>query len=279
MKRLPVGHLITGEEAYLCLEFGPVETGLERLMTDPEVVINGGVVVLTGRDADEAPCVRIGRDAVPSARPLRGECLTFLGVLTRDLSPYGEQSLTDLHPETPLLVSSLDSYTLKSRLQLLIRELFYGVFMVHGALIAVEGRGVLLMGEAGVGKTSLAIALADRGHGWAADDAVVLEEREEGGVVGSSHGSVKGMIHDRQRGIMMVVDRLPVAAVLDRVPVHLILLLKRVEKGNKRNVRAMPCPLRGLSIPTFLWPVREDPDGEARSIERFVRYGAGQDRF
>ena len=43
--------------------------------------------------------------------------------------------------------------------------------------VAIEGRGLLLEGSPGSGKSSLALALIDRGAGLVGDDGVALEQR------------------------------------------------------------------------------------------------------
>jgi hypothetical protein len=43
-------------------------------------------------------------------------------------------------------------------------------WLVHAAALNVGGRGVLLLGAGGLGKTSLALELARRGHGFLSDD-------------------------------------------------------------------------------------------------------------
>ena len=54
------------------------------------------------------------------------------------------------------------------------------VLFVHAASVAVHGRGALIVGRAGGGKTTLSLALAARGHGLLGDDMAALrtESRE-----------------------------------------------------------------------------------------------------
>ncbi|MBK7935422.1 MAG: hypothetical protein WBO68_05260 [Pyrinomonadaceae bacterium] len=49
--------------------------------------------------------------------------------------------------------------------------------VIHGCLVRVYGSGVLIVGEPGVGKTSICIELDRLGHDFIADDAVELEYR------------------------------------------------------------------------------------------------------
>ena len=53
-----------------------------------------------------------------------------------------------------------------------------GVSPVHGGLVAVDGRGALLAGAAGAGKTTAALACAASGFSFLADDSFGLEEAD-----------------------------------------------------------------------------------------------------
>jgi hypothetical protein len=57
------------------------------------------------------------------------------------------------------------------------------VVSVHAACVELEGRGVLLAGESGAGKSSLAYACARRGWTYVSDDASSLVRRERGRMV------------------------------------------------------------------------------------------------
>jgi hypothetical protein len=59
---------------------------------------------------------------------------------------------------------------------------------LHGACVEVRGRGVLLCGDSGAGKTSLAFAGARSGWKYVSDDASYLDlHRADGTVVGNCH--------------------------------------------------------------------------------------------
>ena len=53
-----------------------------------------------------------------------------------------------------------------------------GALTLHATCVAVEGRGVLITGPSGSGKSSLALALMAHGARLVADDRVTLSLRE-----------------------------------------------------------------------------------------------------
>jgi hypothetical protein len=52
-----------------------------------------------------------------------------------------------------------------------------GVLFLHAASVCVAGAGVVLTGRGGSGKTTLALALASRGHGLLGDDLAALRQQ------------------------------------------------------------------------------------------------------
>jgi len=54
-----------------------------------------------------------------------------------------------------------------------------GFYMVHAAAMADQGRGLLIAGASGAGKTTLALALLRAGFGFLGDDTVFLTQRGE----------------------------------------------------------------------------------------------------
>ena len=92
---------------------------------------------------------------------------------------------------------------------------------LHGSAVAFAGRGVLILGASGAGKSALALALIARGAALVADDRVRLARRGAA-LVASAPAALEGLIEARGLGLL----RLPwvpeavvaLAVDLDRAP-------------------------------------------------------------
>lgn len=86
---------------------------------------------------------------------------------------------------------------------------------VHGCAVAIDGRGVLILGGSGSGKSDLALRLIDRGATLIADDQVELVPR--GGCLHAcALATIHGKIEVRGIGIVDVeVTAAPIALVVD----------------------------------------------------------------
>ena len=88
--------------------------------------------------------------------------------------------------------------------------------VLHANAVAVRGRGVLIRGASGSGKSSLTLQLMAMGAVLIADDRVVLTERD-GDLWMSAPGPIKGLIEARGIGILHAEtqDMAPLVAVVD----------------------------------------------------------------
>lgn len=73
--------------------------------------------------------------------------------------------------------------------------------MIHATCVALSGKGVLLLGEPGSGKSDLALRLIDGGAKLVADDQVCMESRG-GWLIASPPPKLAGMIEARGIGIL-----------------------------------------------------------------------------
>lgn len=118
--------------------------------------------------------------------------------------------------------------------------------------VALAGRGVLIEGAPGTGKSSLALALIDRGATLVGDDGVVLSTRE-GCLVAAPHPEIYGKLEVRNVGL---VD-MPVLAA---IPVGLVI---RLDAGAPRFIDAPETVhLEGIALPQ----VRLFPDTPALAL-------------
>ncbi|HMP55092.1 MAG TPA: HPr kinase/phosphatase C-terminal domain-containing protein [Novosphingobium sp.] len=118
--------------------------------------------------------------------------------------------------------------------------------MAHTATcIAIGGRGLLIEGESGAGKSNLALALIDRGARLVGDDGVMLDTAGDR-LFASPHPNTRGLLEVRNVGLV------PLDPV-ERVPVCLLVMLctraPRFIEGPEQVQRA------GARLPLVrLWP-------------------------
>lgn len=129
-----------------------------------------------------------------------------------------------------------------------------GAIVLQASAVVIGGRAVLIEGPPGSGKSSLALALIDRGAGLIGDDAVTLE-RVDDALVASPPPNIAGLIELRGVGLV----HLPVASP---APVALILTL-----GGPPPARLpeppLPCrTIAGIAIPVLAF----EPDPIAPAL-------------
>lgn len=90
---------------------------------------------------------------------------------------------------------------------------------LHGTAIALGGRGVLLLGPSGSGKSDLALRLIDEGARLVADDRVVLRAAA-GRLIARAPDALRGLLEVRGIGIVTLpsLASVPLALAVDLVP-------------------------------------------------------------
>ncbi len=91
-----------------------------------------------------------------------------------------------------------------------------GSITLHATCVAVDGRGVLITGPSGSGKSSLALALMAYGARLVADDRVTLSLRD-GTLWATCPPTIRGMIEARGLGLLAAeaVDGAEVTVTVD----------------------------------------------------------------
>ncbi len=106
--------------------------------------------------------------------------------------------------ETPLFSSSLASPVLMSYLGHYLTQCLAETTSLHGVFLEVLGTGVLIKGDAGVGKSELALELITRGHRLVADDMVELRHVAPETLEGSCPTLIRDFLEVRGLGILNI---------------------------------------------------------------------------
>src|SRR5262245_50131490 len=87
-------------------------------------------------------------------------------------------------------------------------------FQLHGVLVRILNKGVLLLGESGIGKSECALDLVRGGGQLVADDVVQVFE-EDGRLFGRAPQLTRNLIEIRGVGIIDIRDAFGESAVCD----------------------------------------------------------------
>lgn len=117
--------------------------------------------------------------------------------------------------------------------------------MLQASCIRWHGRGILLIGEPGSGKSSLTVELLAAGAHLVADDAVSLTRRGDRLIASALPGALPGpgLIELRGSGIFSCVNG-------PATPIHRAVRLKRRDRGPRVPDEAAVSAL-GISLPTL----------------------------
>lgn len=136
---------------------------------------------------------------------------------------------------------------------------------IHATSVAINGRGVLIMGRSGAGKSALAIQLIGMGAILVADDQTILSINDNT-LWASSPTPIAGLIEARFVGLLKT-------PFLARAPVSLAIDLDQTERERMPQKRSFSH--QGCSIPLLY---RVDAAHFASIIRLYVLGGGVADR-
>jgi HPr kinase/phosphorylase len=161
---------------------------------------------------------------------------------------------------TPLFTSPLASPALMSHLGHYLTQRLAATTTIHGVFLAVLGSGVLIKGDAGVGKSELALELIARGHRLVADDVVELRHVAPETLEGCCPPLIRDFLEVRGLGILNIRFLFGETAVKLKKNLRLIVeLLHPDEIGdlglNRLDMVASTEAILGVAIPKVRIPV------------------------
>lgn len=130
--------------------------------------------------------------------------------------------------------STLDEHCLSSRLTGLFRENFQKKTTFHGVVAEIEGRGVLITGASGIGKTTAALQAALDGNYWVADDVVIVRKNAKGELVAMGHQKIRNFIYTQETGIVPVRKLIDFHKIKKSTKITTVI---EVEKGAEQQKR------------------------------------------
>jgi HPr kinase/phosphorylase len=158
----------------------------------------------------------------------------------------------------PLLRTKLDTTGFVGEVLAFLSDQLSPSTHVHGVLVNVYGLGVLIQGDAGVGKSECALELLKRGHILVADDMVEIQRKRGSVLIGNCPSMLRHYMEVRGLGIIDVELLFGVGSVMDTSPVEMSVNLTSVDfssKCDRTGLEKKTMDILGVDIPSICIPV------------------------
>lgn len=172
----------------------------------------------------------------------------------------------------PILHSGESTTYLSAMLTQYLREHLAVRESIHGVLVEINGMGILLRGQSGVGKSETALALIQRGHRLIADDRVDVYQQDHETVVGEAPQILKHLMEIRGIGIIDIMNLFGAGAVKDATPIQLVINL--VNWDPKANYDRLGFNENTMEIANVAVPQITVPVKVGRNLEIIIEVAA-----
>ena len=147
-------------------------------------------------------------------------------IVTRDHKVHKEILDAARKYQTPVLRTSQATSDFSSELVKYLKMELAPRVSMHGVLVEVNGEGILILGESGVGKSETALEIVKRGHRLIADDQIEIRKVSETTLLGRAPDVIKHLIEIRGIGILDVKELYGVSAVKQQENIDFVINLE-----------------------------------------------------
>lgn len=254
---LQVRHLY--QKAKIPLEFRPVSgrTGFLRSIETSEFLKNSLSDCVWGKSEIQ----KIERMSSIQRREFiheRLQVLPFL-ILSDGLSFPRAVKQKAKERRAALFVTELSKSKSKARLKKLFCTDEFPLHILSGGLLSIFNRGVLILGDSGVGKSECALELISRGHLFISDDVVQVRKDSNGKLIGSAASLSRNFMEIRGLGIININKIFGEKSICSQTNIDLIIMLKRWKEGKEYDRLGLKFPgsqkILGVDVPKISIPV------------------------
>ncbi len=151
-------------------------------------------------------------------------------IFCRDLEPDEKFLACAVENKVPLFKTSKSTSDFMAETIRWLNVKLAPCISIHGVLVDVNGEGLLITGESGIGKSEAALELVKRGHRLISDDVVEIRKVSDDNLIGSAPDITKHFIELRGIGIIDVKALFGATSVKETQSIDLVIKLEDWDK-------------------------------------------------
>jgi len=163
----------------------------------------------------------------------------------------------------PVFCSPINTMRLVNQVTIALEDDFAPTASEHGSMVDIQGVGVMVRGESGIGKSECVLGLIERGYSLVADDITKLKLIEGRELVGESADLTRHYMEVRGIGILNVASIFGASSIRFSKKLDLVVTLcewGKVEEIDRTGLDPKFYEILQLKIPHVTIPVRPGRD-------------------
>jgi HPr kinase/phosphorylase len=183
-------------------------------------------------------------------------------IISRNRNPLPELRALAEEYETPLFRTTMITSHFINECTLVLEEMTAPHDRLQGTMLEIMGIGVLLQGQAGIGKSETALSLIGRGYSLVADDVTEVV-RTGGRVMAFAHELTRYHMEIRGVGIVHVPSLFGVSAIRRDAMLDMVINLHPYASDSdedRTGLQPAEIEVLGVKIPYFALPVSSGRD-------------------
>ncbi|MEI6868916.1 MAG: hypothetical protein WCK22_03125 [Methylophilaceae bacterium] len=131
---------------------------------------------------------------------------------------------------------------------------------IHGVFVRLEGKGVLIIGKSGIGKSEIALDLIHKGHALISDDSVAFYKKDKTNIIGEAPSIIRNLIEVRGLGVLDIKKLFGSKSISLRNKLSLVIELKPCQNEipySRLEMNIGSFNLFDIAIPKIELPVNQ----------------------
>ncbi len=170
----------------------------------------------------------------------------------------------------PLFKTDLSTSEFIPKITRVLEDFLTPTIPYHGVLLDIHGIGILIEGEAGIGKSELALDMILKGHRFVADDIINIKFIPPNTIVGRSPEALKSHLEIRGLGIINVEELFGVVSLREEKRIDMIIeLTKSMHEIKRIIIQNETKEILGVKLPFIKLPI-----SHGRNVSTLVEMAA-----